>query len=230
MATRRSPRRVNRGDRFTERSYKPYTAAIGQFVLAWNDLHEKLGLLFIAILVVEQRGSRADVDDHMAMERWSGLWSAPTFDRPKRDLLRALLNPFIEDDFRHRPRFVEDISWILDKAIALEGLRNDAVHAPLMWIGKIPLIRMLGGHGELDVIPNVALGNQRAVSLAKKGQRELAKEFRWGRDTVAALRDFTVALRAAVAFEHNPWPRRPSLPDRKPKRKRHRGQRQAPEE
>jgi hypothetical protein len=230
MATRRSPRLAKRGDRFTEKTYKPYTSAIGQFVLAWNDLHEKLGLLFVAILVIEQRGSQADIDDHAFLERWSGLWSAPANDRPKRDLLRALLNPFIEFDFRHRPRFVEDISWVLDKTIALEGLRNDAVHAPLTWIGKNLVLRLLTGTGELDIVPNVTLGNQRALSLAKKDHQELAKEFRWGRDTALALRDFTDGLHAAVSYAHNPWPRRPSMPNRRPKRKRPQAQRPAPEE
>jgi len=48
--------------RFTERDFEPYALAIGQFCLAWNDLHERLGIIFVALCAAtrnQPRGSKA---------------------------------------------------------------------------------------------------------------------------------------------------------------------------
>lgn len=55
-----------RGERFTDRIFKPYVTAIGELALAWNDLHEKLGWLFYLYI---------DTGD----EQGSRLWNAPQF-------------------------------------------------------------------------------------------------------------------------------------------------------
>lgn len=211
-------RRPPRAHRFTERGYKPYVSAIGQFVLAWNDLHEKLGRLFVTIIAaqmqVEETENEELLNSYFEAERWAGLWSSSHYDRPKRALLEALLNPYIAFDSQRFPKFVEDITWILKETDKLEETRNTAVHSPLWWIGDKSLIfQALMGASATPVIPDVTMGNRRAVFLAK-AKKDLLKEFRWARDASLTLRNFTISVDRALTSEHGSWPRRPSLPNR----------------
>jgi hypothetical protein len=231
MAKRRSQRRLARGHRFTERGYKPYTSVIGQLVLAWNDLHERLGFLFIAIL--NHRAAEFDAKDvapehegefeSHQIERISGIWSSSQFDRPKRAMLESLINHVIQYDLRAFPKFTNDLTWILSEANKLEDIRNNAVHTPLRWIGDSPIVRAFMSAHDVEVYPSVSLGNQRAVKLAKQNLRkDLVRQFRWARDASLVLRDFTILIHRALTVEGAPWPHRPSLPNRGQK-KTHQG-------
>ena len=207
MAKRRSQRRLARGHRFTERGYKPYTSVIGQLVLAWNDLHERLGFLFIAIL--NHRAAEFDAKDvapehegefeSHQIERISGIWSSSQFDRPKRAMLESLINHVIQYDLRAFPKFTNDLTWILSEANKLEDIRNNAVHTPLRWIGDSPIVRAFMSAHDVEVYPSVSLGNQRAVKLAKQNLRkDLVRQFRWARDASLVLRDFTILIHRAL--------------------------------
>jgi hypothetical protein len=212
------------GDTFSERAYKPYALAIGQFVLAWNAFHEKLGMLFVMILHSAPGWDidrNHDVDgelfpnDDAHIERWSGVWSSAPLDRPKRAMLRGLLNSFIEADLKQFPKFIGDLSWILDQADKIEDIRNNAVHTPLLWIGGHPALEQIVAEHDVAIIPNVLLANKRAVAVAKKDLRSrLVIEYRWGRDASVILRDFSGRIGHAMSIEGAPWPQRPSLPNR----------------
>ena len=83
--------------RFTEKQMLPYVIAIGQLTLAWNDLHEKLGMLFC----VAMGGGWA--------HRWAALWNAASFDRPKRKLLEAAITTMTPAATSPYPRLQSDV-------------------------------------------------------------------------------------------------------------------------
>jgi hypothetical protein len=205
-------------DRFSERGYRPYVSTIGRLILAWNNLHENLGMLFVLLLAARHRASAGDdvedIDDPV-IARWAGIWSSAAYDRPKRAMLSALMNPIIAADFGQLPKLVSDISWLLKETDKIEEIRNNAVHAPLIWVGDHPaILELIRGHLDNDVIPNLILGNKRALLVSRPGMRGgPIKEYRWGRDASLVLRDFAVAIRYAIAAGA-PWPDRPQLPNR----------------
>jgi hypothetical protein len=76
MATAGKREIRHRALRFESRQFKPYAAAIGQFVLAWNDLHETLALLYWTLLgndKVLDRWNEARLDDRKRalITRWT---------------------------------------------------------------------------------------------------------------------------------------------------------------
>ena len=210
------------GTRFTEALYAPHAAAIGQFVLTWNDLHEALASLFTAIL---SHDARLAIPAHeknrgmyafREMERLAGIWSSSLYDRPKRSMLEALLSPLVVDDFIAFPDFLEDIKWILSETDKIEDIRNNAVHAPLKMDLRPGVTVDHFLHGKAFVVaPNVQMKNRRALRLLQKhpDQITLLKEVRWARDASALLRDFTQHIVWALTDDEHPWPRRPSLPN-----------------
>lgn len=217
----RSKRKRWLGDRFTERGYQPYVQAIGQLVLAWNDLHEKLGFLFVTLLDLNRVNAEA-ADDEIEIERWSGIWASAAYDRPKRSMLQGVLSENLQGDLKNLPMFKEDILWILKEADKIEEIRNNAVHVPLVWMGNHPVMRELVLGLDLEIVPNVRLGHKRGASIAKRDIRSgLLREYRWAREACLVLRDFTQQMRVAVTWhspdeppEPSPWPHRPSLPNR----------------
>ena len=215
VAKRRRPKLE---DRFSERGYRPYIVTIGQFVLAWNSLHEKLGLLFVVLLQAHRpltAGDRLPEEDDHHLRRWAGVWSSAAYDRPKRAMLKALMNPIIAADFNQFPKLLDDVSWILSEADKIEEIRNNAVHAPLIWVGDHPALAELVSQLESDVIPNLILANKRALLVSRPGMRGgPIKEYRWGRDASLVLRDFTVRIGQAMTDDGFPWPDRPRLPNR----------------
>jgi hypothetical protein len=239
------PHRIWRGQPFTEVQYRSYCLGIGQLVLTWNDFHEKLALLFTAILSYADRKripkKQRDEFELREMERLAGLWSSSLYDRPKREMLRGILVPLVLDDFIAYHGIEEDINWILDEADKLEDIRNNAVHSPMLeglnfhdlsivarplrpdrsWMSKEDKIR-------LGVAPNTLMKNRRALRLAKNAQHDLLAEFRWAREATSTLRDFALNMVWALMREDVPWPRRPALPNRGQKKKRPVPQRQAP--
>jgi hypothetical protein len=196
--------------RYTERALKPYVSAIGQLSLAWNDLHEQLAAIFHVLLDrgvrrLDERGIELDTD-----ERPIKLWNSAKFDRPKRELLRAAIETVTDEERESFPKLLDDLTWLLKRADALEDARNDAVHSPLMYIGSARLMREAFGS---MIMPNLLYGNPRGTKLAKK---DLLNEFRWCRDSALALRDFANLISGSLALGTValPWPDRPSLPNR----------------
>jgi hypothetical protein len=102
----------------THPAFRPYVVALGQLALAWNALHETLALLYCRIM----GGSM--VNQHLA------VWHALKVDRAQRDILIAAAQ---SNTWGAMPvKFMEDIKWLCGRADALEDLRNDALHSPLL--------------------------------------------------------------------------------------------------
>src|SRR5208282_17649 len=155
---RRRPKLI-RGDRFTDKIFKPYVSAIGELALAWNDLHEKLGWLFYNFV---------DTGDGLGYR----LWNAPQFDRPKRALLEAAAQSMTSQMHQDYPRLKDDILWLLKQVDTLEDARNTVIHSPLFASNDLALIPDLAAVKDLATVrtvgPNIRLQNARALRLAKK--------------------------------------------------------------
>ncbi len=204
--------------RFSEPPFDPYTKAIGQLLLAWNDLHERLASLFV-----------------MAMgggwiNRPLAVWHKTRMDIAKRELLRAAINHLTDAETSKRPKLVEEITWILDNAKKLEDLRDDSAHGPLsvgyMSASILDFENILSNSNILSgmrafVGPNTILQNPRAVTISKR-PTDLLQDFRYAKERVLILRDYAIAIDAAWGNERLPWPDRPPLPDRSSIRQ-HRG-------
>lgn len=141
--------------RFTEPIFASYVKATGQLLLAWNDLHEQLSMLFV-----------------MAMgggwvNRPLAVWHGATRDHAKRQMLRAAIEDMPEGDKAGRTKLIEEIKWILDAADKLEGFRDDSAHTPLRYLfrGVVPDVK------SADTFPETTFQNPRAIRVEKKRQR-----------------------------------------------------------
>lgn len=230
----RKSKELRRGERFTDPQYEPYTTVIGQFVLTWNDLHEKLALIFGATLSHLDRKKipqkyRSDYALR-EVERFAGIWSSSQYDRPKRDMLRGILIPLVVDDLIEFHEFEKDVQWLLDQTDKLEDFRNTAVHSPLIHRfneydisplhmssrerRKYDKVRRYLNDSHIEIAPNVLMRNRRALRVAQKEANDaFLREMRWARDATAVLRDFALRIFWALEYEPAPWPRRPSLPN-----------------
>ena len=178
----KSTRKLN----FRADVFHPYSVALGELSLAWNDLHEMLGGLFWAATGIPNGVIPLSI------------WYSSKSDRAQRDMLRSLaespaLGNILTEDAK------KEVSWILKRADALEEIRNNALHSPLFQSGDDP------------VVPHHELGHRRAKHLANK---DMLKEFRWFYDTATILRDYALDLQAAIQLPSISWPDRPDLPNR----------------
>jgi hypothetical protein len=104
--------------KFNEPQFRPYVLAIGQFLLAWNDLHERLSTLFAQAQATNAKQSLA-------------IWAKTRNDKAKRSLLEAAIEHLPESTIKRHPHLAKEIAWILKVANSLEGFRDDAAHGPL---------------------------------------------------------------------------------------------------
>jgi len=174
---------------YTHAAFRPYALALGQLALAWNGLHETLGVLFCSVM----GGGIAN--------QFLAVWHALKADRAQRDILLAAARTNIRGP--QPVKFIKDIEWVCKQADALEDKRNDALHSPLWGYKR-------GAH--TTILPMAGFGHVRATKLFEK--KDLIKEFRWCRDSAIILRDFAEAIDWALADYNRLWPERPSLPNR----------------
>ncbi len=202
--SKRKPRGIGpRRWKFNERAFKPYVTGIGQFVLAWNDLHERLGVLFWTLMGI-RKANRA-----------MGIWNASYLDRPKREILKAAICTIDEDQQARHPKLIDDGLWLLKHTENLEDTRNNIVHSPLFLLRETPLA--LVANIKTGVVPNEMFGNTRAARLS---QKDLLAEYLWARDFALTLRDFAVFVDTALTEAATPWPDRPQLPNREQRKNR----------
>lgn len=191
----RKPRHLIAGERYSCNNFRPYVIAIGQAALAWNDLHQRLALLFERVSGAELYGTGL------------AIWNAAPSDRAAREMLRATLPGVPNRWLRGFPAAQDDIAWLLTEAEKLEDARNNTVHVPL-WMVET-------NTRGTEILPQFLLGHRRANRLLEK---DLLTEFRWCRDTALVLRNYAIALRNALTYrepsELFPWPDRPTLPNR----------------
>jgi hypothetical protein len=191
-----------RHERYSGAAFRPYALAIGQMALAWNDLQERLSLLFDQVL---------GMPGHNASLK---IWHSTTQDRAAREMLKAILDEVPLRWLRGFPNAQDDIEWVLAKTENLENERNNIIHAPLIFVGHPP------NAGQLPnplyppkVVPQWFLGHKRAKNLLEK---DILVTYRRCRDTALILRDFVVDITFALGQRSAPppWPKRPSLPNR----------------
>jgi hypothetical protein len=94
----------------TKKAFDAYVAAVGKVAHAWNYLHERLGVLFVAVTGMER---------NLALSIWYSVRS----DLAQREMLKAAVNAKL-------PKAPDDLKWLLDRAQEVANARNDAVHAP----------------------------------------------------------------------------------------------------
>jgi hypothetical protein len=208
-------RRFKQDSRFTERSYRPYVLGIGQLALAWNDLHEKFGEIFVVVM----EGNTAE-DNFEITYQLAAVWSAANSDRTKRNMLKAALAEPRKLEGGPFPKLKEDISWLLGQATKLEDIRNDIIHAPLYsLVDSSPNVSLVSQYFSLqvgaEVIPNLLLQNTRAAKLVDKNMKgQMLADFRWCRDSVLVLRDYAGQIKWALTIDERAWPGRPQMPNR----------------
>lgn len=171
-------------------AFRPYVIAIGQLALAWNELHETMGLLFCTIMgggVVNQ---------------YLSVWHALRVDRAQREILKAAAISDTRDALS--TRYLDDVKWLCGQADTLEDARNDAIHSPLLGMRR--------SSTSVVVMPRTGLGHFRANKLADRGN--LLAEFRRCRDASLILAKFALDMDLALMNlnDKHPWPDRPRLP------------------
>jgi hypothetical protein len=103
--------------------------------------------------------------------------------------------------------------WLIDRVNSLEDTRNDAAHAPLF-----NTERSIYGlaEGSEKISPASWLFNPRALKLSQR--ENLLREFRYCRDAAIILSDYARAIDRALINPKSPWPKKPALPNRPPKK------------
>jgi hypothetical protein len=174
-------------DQFTDRVYRPYALAIGQFCLAWNDLHERLGIIFVLLCVtkratsfrIKRVTSKTLAAMHYqanSMSVHAAIWNSAHYDRPKRDMLKGLLENISPDLIN--PGLLRDMQSLNTEVGKLEELRNSAVHTPFLW--GPPYSGEQSGSRK-GVRPNLFLGHSRAKKLSQLSfKKKIIDELQWG--------------------------------------------------
>lgn len=171
---------------FRIKIFQPYTKALGELSLAWNDFHMVLSSLFWA---------STRIPNGMVP---NAMWNSLKSDRAQREMLEALIDLKVLGHNIPKSLRIE-IKWVLKQAVSLEDLRNDALHSPLL----------VSDDG--SVFAWHQLGNKRAKKLADK---DLLKECGWFYDTIIILREYTEILADNLRWPQKPLPGRPQLPNR----------------
>jgi hypothetical protein len=194
-----------RRHQFTEPEFSDHAKAIGQLLLSWNDLHERLASLFVFAL------------GGGWVNRPLALWHAVRNDVAKRRMLRVAVNEVPDGDLGSRTKLKKEIEWILSLADKLEGVRDDAAHTPLYYYpaveGDNPLAKIIAS----GILADTIMGNERALRINRE-RKNLVAEFEYARRRIVILRDYAMAIDWAWGYEQLPWPDRPKLPDPPPAR------------
>jgi hypothetical protein len=193
MAKPRKGRAEHKALRFESKQFKPYATAIGQLVLAWNDLHEILVVLFWTL-----RGFDSKTFDE---------WDAAKFDHKKRSLISKWVKGVPAKSRMLAPDLYADLEWLIKQIGCLAEWRNDSAHTPLTIIQDMPFLKPK--RFTVGVAPNTTWGNLRAKQLFGK---DLLADFRKYRNFASKLADFARTIERSLVDEHTTWPARPLLP------------------
>ena len=109
----------------TKKAFDAYVAAVGKVAHAWNYLHERLGVLFVAVTGMER---------NLALS----IWYSVTSDRAQREMLKASVFATSSQRSEKLPKARDDLKWLLDRAEEVADARNNAVHAPCsLYLGGV---------------------------------------------------------------------------------------------
>jgi hypothetical protein len=177
-----------------EKVFEPYARAVGKLVASWNQLQERLGELFSAIVTKENP------------EIGFAIWHAAQNDRTQREMLKAAARAATEKALL-TDQMGADIRWLLGRADEFANKRNDAIHAPVAFFTD---------QNDTHLMTEYIYGNPRAHHLKGKN---LVDEFSWCERNVTELSGY--ALRCAFWLRNRslPWGERPKLPNRGEKAK-----------
>jgi hypothetical protein len=179
------------------KAFRPFAVELGWILFEWNSLHEGLCQVF------------ADLSTNREVAY--AIWHCAAQDRPQREMLRSALTAFKSDD-PDMPKLREGTLWVLNELVALAGHRNDAIHAPLIFVN----LDGRDGGLKLEIEPFSFSGNPRARNLPD--DEDLKEEFKWYRDHLERLSGFVHDLHWAWAMSDHeppfPWPDKPRLPSR----------------
>lgn len=190
---------------YTSKSFRPYAMATGQSVLVWNDLHEMLAFIYWVF---------QHYDDKVL-----SAWNAARLDQNKR---KPLVTAIAKMRTTSKAEYIrDDLRWLVEQIDDVAEIRNDTVHAPLIFIEPTDAWALFGRNG--GVTPLTTFDNRRAQNLGAKP--ELLEEFRWYRDGFTVLRDYALAIGAGLSNDDAPWPDRPACP--KPKSRKRTSPRRA---
>ena len=117
--------------RYTGPEFKPYVAALGQLALAWNGLQESFAALFWTMSLNGPPKAGDFIND---APLW--IWHSIKSDRSQREMLKAAIDHTSVD--WQRSKLKDDAIWLINEAMKLEDLRNDALHAPLFNLRQSP--------------------------------------------------------------------------------------------
>jgi hypothetical protein len=171
----------------TKKAFEAYVAAVGKVAYEWNTLHERLGVLFVAVTGMER---------NVALSIWYSVRS----DLAQREMLKAAFFATNPQRSEKLPKAPDDLKWLLDRAQEVANARNDAVHAPCS-------LYVSGSGSEMGAA--FFDGNPRAKNL---GGKDLLVEFAWCESFARTLSFFTERLANAIAFpDRFEWPERPNI-------------------
>lgn len=190
-------------DRASWQASEAYLIAVGQVVLAWNNLQEKLGDLFVAI--VQTRNSDVAL----------AIWHAPFSDRVQRDLLKEAIEASDDVFWKRLPdRAKADLIEVLNKITSLGSKRDDAIHAPIVFDTA----------GQPEITADFFSKHRRAKNLVGK---DLVSEFDYLKRYAEGISSFIDGVLDVLRDQHAPWPKIPTAPSRKPKKSLGQGGRQS---
>lgn len=178
-----------------ERAFRPLAVELGWIVFEWNRLHESMGELFADLLF--------PLDRDVAF----AIWHSNPNDRAQRRLLGHTLDAIKEISF---PSLRQDIKWLLGELDDEANRRDDAIHAPLIFVNHAA-----DGGFDVHIEPSDQTYSPRALGLLKRSHPPL-QQFMWYRDHLAKLASFAGHLHSAIIFSDRdppfPWPDKPALP------------------
>jgi hypothetical protein len=129
------------------------------------------------------------------------VWHSVRSDLTQREMLKAAAEDRVAFGAEMTKRVWAEILWVTNEATALSHKRNDALHAPFVFITHAD---------KIEVMPLHMFGNQRAKKLLSK---DVLKEFEWYKNSLAVLADYAMALHYGVRFTGDfSLPSRPVLP------------------
>jgi hypothetical protein len=175
--------------------FEDYTLAVGKVAYAWNDFHEQLARLFVAVIMAEG-----------TPQTGYAIWYSLDNDRIKRTILKAAIVAAPPVRWENRLTARDDLLWLMEKANGLSTHRDDAVHAPCG--------AMVSADG-LEMASAFFSGHQRAKNLTGKS---LLVEFDYCERLAETLSQFTTQSVVALHTSNAPWPDRPSMPTRRPRK------------
>jgi hypothetical protein len=200
------PKKENKTYAFTDRKFQPHALAIGQAILASNYLHEMLGEIFFSSAT-------------FSFGRAQDVWYSAHFDRPRREMLRAMIVNYdgltaTPEYIARRDHHLQEIAWVLAETEKLEEARNNIVHSPLVFLDALFAEVLERPQG---VTPHDLQGNPRATKLSGK---DLLIEFRWFRETCMTLGLYARSLSRVSGAGNAPLPNRPKPPTREHQKNR----------